>query len=85
MDGINDLRSHELITLDAMNNSGLRMTLMILSVKPMTLNAMNSSKLWLTLMTPGHELKVKTMVGMKNLGCEPKALDVMKSSGLWMT
>ena len=47
-DGINDSGSHELTPLDAMNNSGLRMTLMILGPKPMTLNAMNSSKLWLT-------------------------------------
>ena len=48
MDGINDSGSHELTPLDAMNKSGLRMTLMILSPKPMTLNAMNGSKLWLT-------------------------------------
>ena len=45
---MNDLGSHELTPLDAMNNSRLRITLMILSPKPMTLNAMNSSKLWLT-------------------------------------
>ena len=85
VDGISDSGSHELTTLDAMNNLGLRMTLMILSVKPMTLNAMNSSELWLTWMNPGHELKLKAMVDMKNLGCEPRALDVMKSLGLWMT
>ena len=48
MDGINDSGSYELTPQDAMNNSRLRMTLMILDLKLMTLNAMNNSKLWLT-------------------------------------
>ena len=43
--GVNDLGSHEHTPLDAMNNSKLRLALMILSHKPMTLNAMNSSEL----------------------------------------
>ena len=30
-------------------------------------------------MTLGHELKLKAMVDMKNLGYQPRALDVMKS------
>ena len=58
---------------------------MILGPKPITLNVMSSSELQLTCMTSGHELKLRAMVDMKNLGCEPKALDVMKSLGLWMT
>ena len=33
-------------------------------------------------MTLGHELKLRAMVDMKNLGYEPRALDVMKSSRL---
>ena len=45
VDGINDLGSHELTPLYAMNNLGLRMTLMILGPKPMTLIAMNNSEL----------------------------------------
>ena len=48
MDGINDSGSHELTPLDAMNNSGLGMMLMILGSKPMPLNFMNNSELWLT-------------------------------------
>ena len=82
MDGINDSGSHDLKPLDAMNNSGLRMIIMILGPMPMTLNDMNRSELWMTWMTLGHELKLRAMVDMKNLGYEPKALDVMKSSRL---
>ena len=58
------------------------MILMILGPKPMTLNVVNNSELWLMWMTSGHELKLKVVVDMKNLGCEPRALDTMKSIGL---
>ena len=51
----------------------------------MALNAMNNSELWMMLTTSGHELKLMVVVDMKNLDCEPMALDVIKSSGLWMT
>ena len=82
MDGINDSESHELTALDAMKNLGLRMTLIILGPKPMTLNTMNNSKLWLMWTTLGHELKLRAMVDMKNLGYDPRALNAMMSSRL---
>ena len=47
MDGINDSKSHELTPIHDMNNSGLRMILMILDPKLMTLNAVKNSELWL--------------------------------------
>ena len=48
MDGINDSGSHDLKPLDAMNNSGLRMIIMIFGPMPMTINDMNRSELWMT-------------------------------------
>ena len=53
---------------------------MILGLKPITLNVMTSSELQLTCMTSGHELNLRGMVDMKNLGYEPKTLDSMKNS-----
>ena len=72
IDGINDSESYELTPLDAMNKSGLRMILLVLDPKLMTLNAMKNSELWLMWTTLGHELKLKVVFDMKNLGCEPR-------------
>ena len=50
MDNINELGSHELRSLDVMNNSRLMMISTILGHEPIALNAinaMNNSWLWL--------------------------------------
>ena len=61
---MNNSRSYELRSLDAMNNIRLRMIQMILGCEPMILNVMNNSGLWMTYMTLGCELKV--VVDMKD-------------------
>ena len=66
---MNDLGSYELRSLDALNNSSLRMIWMIFGHEPMTLNVMNNSGLWMTWTTQG---------------CQLRALDVMNNSGQWM-
>ena len=48
MDGINDSKSHELTPIHDMNNSGLRMILMILGHELMALHAMNYLGIWIT-------------------------------------
>ena len=54
VDDMNDLGSHELRPLDAMNNLGLWVIWKILSCKEKALNAMNKSKLWIIWMI--HDL-----------------------------
>ena len=91
MDDMNDLGSCELRSLDALNNSRLRMVWMIFYHEPMTLNVMNNSGLWMTWTNQGYELKALDVINNSSLGMigmtsghELRALDAMNNSRLWL-
>ena len=79
MDDMNNSRRYELKPQDVMNNSWLRMILMIIGREPMALIAVNSSKLWMTLTTLGHELKAQGSRCYEQL----RAMYDMNNFGLW--
>ena len=91
VDDMNNLGSYELWSLDALNNSRLRMIWTIFCREPMTVNVMNNSGLWMTWTTQRHELRaldVRNNSGLLMTGNTPghelRALDAMNSSRLWL-
>lgn len=87
---INDSGSHELHTLNVVNNSTLWMIWTIPGRKPSALDGMNNSGLWMTWTTPGRELfswydQLKAIDDVNDLEShEYKALDASNNLGLCM-